>query len=273
MAFYCMVLSSCNGRTSPKQDFSEDSIDVDSTDSNNILSSGTFEVEANVPKAADEYFNDFIYSFTTNHKFQMKRIVFPLPYEKNGKLTYTQRNQWRFNPMHTKQEFYTVFFDKESSLELEKSPQVKQVTIEYMDMIKEYIKDYFFSREDDQWKLRKIREYSLEEYHDREFLLFFDRFVSDSLFQLSHLASKIEISMPDPDDDFETLTGTIGAEQWTSFRPELPRDYFYNIDYGQNLASRKFRVVALEGSSNGFLSLLFFRQKDYNEWVLYKMKG
>jgi len=272
-AISLICLFSCGGKNVPSDAGAGDTAETDSVESTGNEPADSIMDDAVIPKTADEYFNDFIYSFTISPRHQKERIVFPLPYERDGKMTYIQPEQWRFNAMYTRQEFYTVFFDKESSLDLEKSKDVDQVTIEYVDMINERVKDYFFSRKDSQWKLRKMREYSLDEYHERDFILFFDRFVSDSLYQMSHITSKIEVSMPDPADDFETLAGMIESEQWPSFRPELPHDCYYNINYGQKMENKKYRMVALEGSSNGFLSLLFFRQKGYDEWMLYKMKN
>ena len=272
-AIVLLCLFSCGGKSVPSDAGVSDTVAADSADSAGIVPADSIMDDAVIPKTADEYFNDFIYSFTISPRHQKERIVFPLPYERDGKMTYVKPEQWRYNAMYTRQEFYTAFFENESSLDLEKSKDVDRVTVEYVDMIDERVKDYFFSREENQWKLRKMREYGLDEYHERDFILFFDRFVSDSLYQISHVASKIEISMPDPEDDIETLTGMIEAEQWPSFRPELPHEYYYNINYGQKMENKKYRVVALEGSSNGFLSLLFFRQKGYGEWMLYKMKN
>lgn len=226
-----------------------------------------------VPLKADVYFNDFIYSFTSNPHYQMERIAFPLVYEKNGKQTMITRSQWRYNRLYTRDEYYTVFFDKESSLDLEKSQEVSEVTIEYLDMISEVVKNYYFSRLKGQWMLRKIWEEHIDDYYDRDFVLFFERFVSDSIYQAANLVSNIEISMADPDDEFETLSGTIEAEQWFSFRPELPQDRFYNVNYGQKVENKKHRMVALEGSSNGFLSLLFFRYHEEKGWLMYKLKS
>lgn len=272
LVFLAYFAGSCQ-RTSAPQSQGDSSVVTDSALLMDSVDIDSAEFEASVPKRADEFFNDFIYSFTTNRRYQMERIVFPLPYERNGRRSMISRSQWHYDRLHTSEEFYTVFFDRESSLELEKSQAVSQVTIEYIDMISELVKNYFFSRDNDQWMLRKVSEYNIDDYYDRDFILFFERFVSDSLFQQAHLASKIEISMEDSEDEFETMTGTIEAEQWFSFCPELPQEKFYNVNYGQPLDNKRHRVVALEGFSNGFLSLLFFRLHEDKGWILYKLKS
>lgn len=250
--------------------------DLEKAKKDTVLASDSLTEEAvedvPVPKSADEYFNDFIYSFTSNRRYQYSRIVFPLPYDRFGEKRSLDRKEWSFSRMHNENVIYTVFFDKESSLDLEKSRKVDEVTIEWFFMKKKYVQDFFFSRIDGKWKLRRMSEYGLENYPDKEFVLFYQRFATDSLFQENHLSAEIFISVPDPDDDFETMTGTIGKEQWEAFKPELPRDVFTNIRYGQSLGGKKHRVVAIEGSSNGFLTLLFFKKTD-GEWKLYKLKG
>ena len=268
-----MLFSACKRTGSSGSDGKND-LDSMGTDSALVVDTMvSVEVEDTfVPKSADEYFNDFIYSFTSNRKYQYSRIVFPLPCNKFGKKTYLERKQWNFSKMHNKNAIYTVFFDKEKSLDLEKSQKVDKVFIEWFFVKKGYVQDFFFSRVDGIWKLRQISEYGLNQYADKDFVLFYQQFASDSLFQAAHLSEEINVSVPDPDDDFETMTGTIESEQWPFFRPELPKDVFTNIRYGQTLSDKKHRVVAIEGSSNGFLTLLFFK-KVGNEWRLYKLKG
>lgn len=269
-----MLFQSCKRTGSFDSGAEGDSADSARTDT--VLASDSLAEEAveeaPVPKSADEYFNDFIYSFTSNRRYQYSRIVFPLPYDRFGEKRYLSRKEWKFSKMHNENVVYTVFFDKESSLDLEKSRKVDEVTIEWFYMRKNCVQDFFFSRIDGKWKLRRMSEYGLENYPDKEFILFYQRFATDSLFQENHLFAEISVSVPDPDDDFETMTGTIGKEQWEAFKPELPGDVFTNIRYGQNLSEKKHRVVAVEGSSNGFLTLLFFKKMD-GEWKLYKLKG
>ncbi|MBP3775030.1 MAG: DUF4348 domain-containing protein [Bacteroidaceae bacterium] len=263
-------LSSCGGRAgtgSPAADSIMDTLDT--------VSEAVVDTIPETPlasRSADEYFNDFIYSFTTNRRFQMSRVAFPLPVERYGKSQQIDSRQWKFNRMHTRDSVYTVFFDHESSLELENSRQVDEVRIEWFYMKASRVEEYHFSRRADSWKLRGLREYGLQDYHDCDFIRFYQRFATDEEFQMEHLADDIAFTLSDPEEDFEYLEGTIEPEQWPSFRPELPCDVFTNIDYGQSMKFRNRRVVALEGSSNGFLSLLFFRRSG-GKWILYKFKS
>ena len=81
----CVTNSSCNDK---KMD-GADSLASDSTLVDTTAADSTDEIiaETPMPKAADELFDDFIFNFAANKKLQMKRICFPLPVYKNGKLT------------------------------------------------------------------------------------------------------------------------------------------------------------------------------------------
>lgn len=269
---FLLVVSCQSGGRSASDGLVQSDSGVPDTMLQDVVSTDTMVAEVVVPKNADEYFNDFIYSFTTNRRYQFSRVVFPLPYYRDGSKTFMQRSQWEFSRMHTESPVYTVIFDRESSLSLEKSCSVEKVVIEWFFMLTGRVQDYCFSRREGIWKLREVKEYPLAQHPDSGFVSFYQKFATDTIYQYRHLAEDIIVSMPDPDDGFETLNGSIGPDQWPMFRPELPRDVFTNIQYGQCVDSKNQRVLAIEGSSNEFLMLLFFRHTDRG-WQLYKIKG
>ncbi len=226
----------------------------------------------NIPKAADEYFSDFIYSFTTNKAYQMSRIAFPLPCVRNGKTTYLQKRQWLFSRFHMKYSVYTLFFDRKASLYLEKSKHVSDVKLEYFNIHEEEVRTYYFNKSDDQWKMVRIEDMPLSKYKDCAFIEFYQQFATDSAFQLEHVKPMLSILMENPEDEFEKIDGVIDAEQWPSFCPELPADVFTNVDYGQSKRLDNRRVVVLEGTSNGYMSLLFFVEEN-GEWMLERFEN
>ena len=267
-----LCLSACGGQkateTAPIVDSMDVPVDTMAQDSIDSLAANQ-----PIPKAADEYFNDFIYSFTSNRKYQLTRVRFPLPVQRGSQTTFIQRAQWHFTRLHFKEAVYTVFFDNKRSLDLEKSKTLKQVSIQWFHMKRGETESYLFHRGDDgQWRLEQIKYSSIDDYADAAFIKFYQRFASDEAFQRKHLAGEISFKTPDPEDEFEDMTGTIAPSQWRSFRPELLHDDFTNIDYGQSLKYGGQRIVALEGSSNGFLSLLFFRHTKQG-WQLYRLEN
>lgn len=225
-----------------------------------------------IPKAADEYFNDFIYSFTTSRRYQFARIEFPLPYEHKGITTIIDESKWKFTRLHLKDSMYSVFFNNRKDLNLEKSKKITKVTIQWFFMKKSTVQSFCFSKLNGEWKLLKIADQPLAEYKDKEFICFYQRFAADSIYQMRHIDAQISIKVPDPDDEFEEMNGEINSVQWPSFRPEMPKDVFTNIDYGQKMKNSKSRVLAIEGSSNGFICLLFFH-KAKGQWMLYRLEN
>ena len=83
----------------------------------------------------------------------------------------------------------------------------------------------------------------------------------DSLFRQNALAENVEFSGPDPDDDFSRIEGTIMAEQFSMFVPEIPRGTIYNIVYGTLPSMGNQRILVLRGVSNGFeIEMIFTKQ-------------
>ena len=224
-----------------------------------------------VPKAADEFFSDFIYSFTTNKAFQFSRVKFPLTCINGAARSRLTSKQWRFTRLYAKDQTYTVVFDNKASMKLEKSRNVDSVVIERFDMNRKMVSGYVFRKPEGRWMLTETDNYPLTKYKDHDFMTFYQRFATDTTFQQKHVAPSVSFLTSDPEDEFETMSGEFDNEQWPSFRPDLPSGILTNIDYGQSLRLRNRRVLAIEGSSSGFLCLLFFK-KISGAWVLYRLE-
>lgn len=267
-----LVLFSCQKKNSLAEGPAKTTIGLDSLTQDSVSKDDSLTQAAPIPKAADEYFNDFIYSFTTNIKYQFSRVTFPLPCIKYGKTSYLKQSQWQFTKLHTRDAIYTVFFDKKSSLDLEKDKDIVDVKIEYFKMKQHQVRRYDFKKVAARWMLVQIEDFALRDYKDYPFIEFYQKFASDTVFQMNHVKSPLSIRVVEPDDEFEKMDGVLDAEQWPSFRPELPVNEFTNIDYGQSLKFRDRRIVAIEGNSNGFLSLLYFK-KVHGQWLLCRFEN
>ena len=193
-----LCLSACGGQkateTAPIVDSMDVPVDTMAQDSIDSLAANQ-----PIPKAADEYFNDFIYSFTSNRKYQLTRVRFPLPVQRGSQTTFIQRAQWHFTRLHFKEAVYTVFFDNKRSLDLEKSKTLKQVSIQWFHMKRGETESYLFHRGDDgQWRLEQIKYSSIDDYADAAFIKFYQRFASDEAFQRKHLAGEDRHHRPQP---------------------------------------------------------------------------
>ena len=100
-----------------------------------------------------------------------------------------------------------------------------------------------------------------------DFLIFYARFSTDTLYQQSHVEQPLKVTVLDPEDDNAYIEGTIDAEQWRSFCPDVPHGVISNIRYGAQKYNSRQIVMQKSGSSNGLQELFIFMKED-GEWRL-----
>lgn len=226
--------------------------------------------ETPMPKAADELFDDFIFNFAANKRLQLKRIQFPLPVNKYGKLSYTEKKDWRMEHFFMTQDYYTLIFNSRQQMAWGKATDIDTVTVEKIYFNRNTVKQYFFYRTGGLWMLSGIRFQSIGSNQNASFLNFYERFATDSAFQSRSINDPVVFTGPDPDDDFSTMTGEIEPWQWPSFAPELPHGFIYNIIYGHKYKGSNQRIFVLRGIANGFETELTFKKMN-GEWKLTKL--
>ena len=224
------------------------------------------------PTEADESFDDFIYNFASDDTLQFQRVRFPLPYYKGDEKVSIEKRFWKHDDLFTKQHYYTLLFDKEEDMDLVGDTSLTSVQVEWIFMKKRMMKRYYFERIKGAWILEAINLRPIEQNDNEDFVEFFSRFASDSLFQSQRVQNPLAFVTSDPDDDFSILETTIDRNQWFAFKPVLPTDRLSNINYGQrNDDNSSTKILALKGIGNGFSNLLYFRRKG-GEWELYKFE-
>ena len=226
--------------------------------------------ESIVPVAADESFADFLYNFALDENLQLRRILFPLPCHLDNRKDSIHEENWKYDPLFSHEEFYTMLFDTMDDTELEKDTSLTHVKIERIELKTRKMKRYHFERLEGLWTLKAIDETFLPEERKglKDFYTFYERFANDSLFQAEHTADPLPFVAPDPEDEFQILKTTLKKEQWFTFQPKLPMEYLTNINYGQRLKKNsRTRVIELRGFGNGFNNALFFRFRN-GSWKL-----
>lgn len=224
------------------------------------------------PTEADESFDDFIYNFASDDALQLQRVRFPLPYYKQDEKISIEKRFWKHDDLFTKQHYYTLLFDKEEDMDLVGDTSLTSVQVEWIFVKKRMMKRYYFERIKGAWILEAINLRPIEENDNEDFVEFFSRFASDSLFQSQRVQNPLAFVTSDPDDDFSILETTIDRNQWFAFKPILPTDRLSNINYGQrNDDNSSTKILALKGIGNGFSNLLYFRRRG-GEWELYKFE-
>ena len=232
-------------------------VDTSATDSTQSLIAAT-----PMPKAADELFDDFIFNFAANKKLQLKRINFPLPVYRNGKLEKTiEKHRWRMEDFFMHQEYYTIIFDNNKQKALLKDTTIDHVVVEKIFFKKGLVQQLLFNRINGQWMMTSIGYEPISNSKNASFLHFYHRFATDSAYQARSLVDEVEFTAPDPNNDFGLISGVIVPEQWQDFKPSLiPQGVIYNILYGQKYKESNRKIFLIRGISNSLEMELVFKK-------------
>ena len=151
-----------------------------------------------MPKAADELFDDFFFNFAANRKLQRKRILFPLPVYRNGKIEKKiEKGKWRMEHFFMHQDFYTLIFDNRKQMNVVKDTTISHVVVEKIFFDIKTVQQFLFNRIDGQWMMTSINYKPMYENKNASFLKFFHRFVSDKDFQYSSINDPLDFSAQD----------------------------------------------------------------------------
>ena len=224
-----------------------------------------------LPKAADELFDDFFYYYASNASLQQRRTIFPLPVtDAAGKSNVIEDSTWTADRFFMDQGLYVRIFDTQEQLALPGDTTVDRVVVEQIFFETDSVRQYLFLRNEGRWQLNSIDHQALKNNPNAPFLRFYRQFTTDSVFQHRSLSSEIAFTGPDPDDDFAMMEGFITPDSWAAFAPELPRDSIYNIVYGAHDARAKEKIFVVCGIANGMETEMTFQQKR-GKWKLIKL--
>lgn len=266
----CMLMLTWTTGCSDKKPVAADSVIVDSLQAVDTAAVDTMDQlisEQQMPKAADELFDDFIFNFAANRKLQMNRIKFPLKVVDGDEVSFIKKGQWKMEHFFMDQGYYTLIFDNMKQMDLVKDTSINNVVVEKVYLDEEKVKKYMFERLGGRWMLTSVQTNAMIQNTNASFLAFYQRFASDPDFQLESLNNPVMFTGPDPDDDFSTMTGEIAPETWSAFAPELPSGFIYNIMYGQKYTEGNQKIFVMRGIANGMEMELTFKKID-GKWKL-----
>lgn len=259
-----MLMVSCGGGKKKVDPFAALTEQIDSIKVHpDSIQDSTVVVEEEVPAAADESFADFFYNFASDAKFQRTRVVFPFSLYKGKQVTRIPKEDWKFDPLFSRDPAYTVLFDKEEDMEIEKDTSLHSVQVDWIFLTDRKVKRYYFQRKKDSWFLEAINVEKLPDEEDgkEDFYTFYERFSRDSVFQQERLHDPLKFVTADPDDEFQILETTLEQGQWFAFRPPMMKGRMTNVHYGQPENMRSdYKVVEFKGFGNGFSNTLYFER-------------
>jgi len=268
--FVVVTLFSCNNGRYSESSEDVDSISVDTSVVPDTLSEVDEEIEeADESDKLDTSFDDFMFAFTHSDRLQSKRIVWPLTFtDVDGDTrkinSFNCASEFHF----LKEDFFTVLYGDRKQVESQKSVMEDSlVIVERIDLIEENLRSFEFQLIAGKWKLTSVRDIVFHESDIYDFLTFYARFSSDTLYQQAHVEQPLKVMVLDPEEDDSYIEGTINAEQWRSFCPDVPQGVISNIRYGVQKYRPKRMILQKSGSSNGLQELFYFTKED-NEWYL-----
>lgn len=229
-------------------------------DEDDGLTLGEREVEA---------FSDFIYAFTHNGRFQAERIRFPLPVRDidGSETRITSGKRFRSEFLIPNNDYYTLILgDMNQMDDYQNDSSLTDVAFQFLSLADLRVDSYNFKRTDGRWFLEN-RSKSHVDAQLIDFMHFYHRFITDSIFQQESLSRNLSLAIEESEDSEEEISGTIDPDQWPAFRPEMPSGEFVNIDFGQSYPNPG-RIHLLKcGISNGMLDIFTF-QRDGEQWKL-----
>ena len=222
------------------------------------------------PMVADELFDDFIFNYASDDALQRQRTVFPLPYYDRDTPLKIEADFWKHDYLFTKENCYTLLFDKEEDMDMVGDTTLTSVQVEWIFLKTRMVKRYYFERQRGMWMLEAINLREMEKGENEDFVEFYTRFVRDSVYQSKHISHPLQFITIDPDDEFSILETTLDVDQWYAFRPVMPTDRLSNINYGQkNEDLSDTKILKVNGIGNGYSNIFYFRKRGKG-WELYK---
>lgn len=269
-----VLMASCGGKKKQVDPFETLTEQIDSAmtiHSDSVCEKVDAEEEA-VPVAADESFADFFYNFASDESFQRKRVVFPCPFYVGEVVKRIARDEWKYDPLFSCEPVYTVLFDSEEEMEVEKDTSIHSVQVDWIYLSEEKVQRYYFERKDNRWYLEAVdihhSKVVSKDSTKEDFLTFYENFSRDSVFQRSRLHNPLTFVTSDPEDEFQILETTLDEGQWFAFRPPMMKDRLTNVHYGQSEnKDSDTKIVEFKGFGNGFNNTLYFKRR-HGIWKL-----
>lgn len=271
-AMICLLTSACGGKKSGIDPFASMAGRADSA--HHALDAVDVESVAENPDSMEtnELFDEFIFKFASDETMQRKRILFPLSYCKNDSTSKIEKGTWKHDYLFAKQTYYTLLFDRESDMDLVEDTTLSSVQVEWYFLHPRSVKRYYFERKSKVWELEAINQCDMKKNNNKDFVSFYTRFATDSLFQIQHICDPLQYITIDPDDEFAILETTIDASQWDAFKSVIPTDKLSNINYGQkNEDNSSTKMLKINGIDNGYSVVYYFRKRN-GAWELYKFE-
>ena len=265
-----LTLACCrNNHTSQETDDADTLEIADSLDRDSAFFFQDEDQGLSLKEQPSEMFGDFIFAFTHNTRFQAERIRFPLLVREmdGSERRIKSGKQFRSEFQLPGNDYYTLLLGDLSQMEiLQNDSALQHIAMQKIDLETQTMTSYAFDRSEGRWYLSSSTHSAVDSAVSN-FLHFYSRFTTDSLYQQESVAQSLKYTIEEPDEVEEEMEGTIDREQWPAFRPEMPAKAFVNINFEQHYPNPNCIHLLQCGISNGMLDIFTFHQEGDN-WKL-----
>ena len=166
-----------------------------------------------------------------------------------------------------------MIYEREHDLVLSKDTSMQSVAVEWIDLSHSIVEKFHFNRVNDKWMLTNIDKKRKEDMPNGDFLNFYARFITDSVYQREALADPVKVILTSEDGEEEPQEEQVNADEWFEMRESipLPEDALVNVDYGQASISQNRKILLLQGLSNG-MQMKFTFTKNGDDWKLMEIE-
>ena len=214
----------------------------------------------------DSVFNDFLFAYLHSRSLRRERTAHPLRLEHTSRpAEVLDQFDPEFEFGFLSGEYFTTLYGNAAQMRAEDDEEQETdsvVNVQRINLNDGTIRNFLFQREQRHWQLTAVREATFDDDELRDFLSFYARFSTDSLFQSQSIANPLRVSLQDPDDEEQSIDGTIHADQWPTFCAEVPGGIISNIRKSQYYGPHRV-VLRKSGMSDGMQEIFTFtRERD-----------
>lgn len=257
--FLLLVIVGCTSR--PSQ-----------TIENSTVQPGTASNKNEIKKKSERLF-DFYYSFADEKKFQLERTKFPLTIENYDKVYKTNKDDWKQDLLFTNLEYITFIYNSHTKKFDYDEKTGNKAAFSWIYPLKGEIKNYYFIKETDKWYLTKISVQALDNKNPESFIVFLQKFMSDSIFQKSRVKFPLTyLTFDDSDDESKEITEKLNPDDWNfnTIYDGLKFMTNFSSSWNTEIKESENMLIYIGGVENGIYIRYFFNKLD-KKWYLTKM--
>lgn len=245
-----LSLCSCLGQRTDNEEGEADTLMVEPEGNPALTLEEEIYEEESEDENLDNEFVDYLFSFIHSPRLQKDRVLMPLiDINIKGVVDRMENFDCEGEFAFLQGDVFTLFYANREEMEKLKDAEDSIMYVDNILLADTIVRSYEFQKREKGWMLVCRRALTFKKATYGSFMNFYARFTADSVYQNQRLANVIRFTTSDPDDENESIEGTIDAEQWGTLDAELPSLQLTNIRNGQLYTNHRMVMVKCEVGS------------------------